>query len=54
MALDTFVHALMDGVAEDRGTSFLDLENDINCRVVTPVTITFYAESGRAVVTAAT
>ena len=53
MALDTFVHALMDGVAEDRGTGFLYLENDINGRVVTLVTINFYAKSGRTVVAAA-
>lgn len=36
----------MNGMTEDCGTGFLDLENDINGRIVTLVTITFYAEGG--------
>ena len=53
MTVDTFIHALVNGVAECCGAGFLDLENNIYGRIVTLVAITFYAESGSAVMTAA-
>ena len=53
VALDTFIHALVNGMAEGCGAGLLDLENNIDGRFVTLVTITFYAEHGRTVVAAA-
>lgn len=43
----------MNGVAEEGGTGFADLENDINGRFMTLVTIAFYTENGRSVMAAA-
>lgn len=43
----------MHGMAEDCGAGFLDLENDIDRRIVTLVAITLYAENGRTIVATA-
>lgn len=53
VALHALIHTLMNDMAEGCGAGFLDLENDIDGRFVTLVTITLYAENGRAVVAAA-
>lgn len=46
VAIDAFIHVPVYCMAESCGAGFLNLENDIDSRFVTLVTITFYAENG--------
>lgn len=54
VAINTFVHAVVNCMAKGSGSGFLDFENNIDGRFVTFITISFYAERGRTIVTAAT
>lgn len=53
VALDTFEHAIVNGMTEICGASLIDFENNIDCCFVTFITITFYAEHGRTIMATA-
>lgn len=53
MAFNTFVHALMYGMAECCIARFFDFKNNINSRFVTLITISFNTENGRTIMAAA-
>lgn len=53
VALTTFIHALMVGMVKNCVTCLPDLENNIDGRFMTSITITLYTEHRRSVMAAA-